>query len=95
MQKTISALEQLERFAVQSDAEVATIEGLRATVRHLELEEVKRNEERQRNDRVRLIKRTGRWKIICVCSAPLWFLISSLLDCFKHQRGRSYLESMR
>ena len=54
MQKVISALEHLERFAAASDAEEATIENLRATITHLELEEVKKNEEKHRHSKVRI-----------------------------------------
>ena len=50
MQKVISALEHLEQFAATSDSERDTIECLQRTVTHLELEEAKKVEERQRND---------------------------------------------
>ena len=50
MQKVISALEHLEQFAASSDSEKDTIECLQKTVTHLELEEAKKIEERQRND---------------------------------------------
>ncbi len=53
MQKVISALEHLERFAADSDAEEDALEQLRRTVSHLEREEAKRNEERQRVATVR------------------------------------------
>ena len=46
----ISALEHLEQFAATSDSERDTIECLQRTVTHLELEEAKKIEERQRND---------------------------------------------
>ena len=50
MQKVISALEHLEQFAASADSERDTIECLQRTVTHLELEEAKKVEERQRND---------------------------------------------
>ena len=50
MQKVISALEHLEQFASSADSERDTIECLQRTVTHLELEEAKKVEERQRND---------------------------------------------
>lgn len=49
MQKVISALEHLEKLAGSSDLERETIENLRTTISHLELEDTKKNEERQRN----------------------------------------------
>ena len=52
MQKVISALEHLERFAANSDSEEATIENLRATITHLELEQIKKNEEKHRHSKV-------------------------------------------
>ena len=55
MQKVISALEHLERFAGASDAEEATLEDLRATITHLELEEIKKNEEKHRHSKVIII----------------------------------------
>ena len=55
MQKVISALEHLERFAGEADAEEATLEGLRTTITHLEMEGVKKNEERQRHAKVQTI----------------------------------------
>ena len=54
MQKVISALEHLEKFASQSDEERETIDQLSNTIKHLELEEIKKNEERQRNARVNM-----------------------------------------
>ncbi len=48
MQKVISALEHLERFAADADEEEEAMEQLRSTVAHLEREEAKKNEERQR-----------------------------------------------
>jgi hypothetical protein len=56
MQKVIAALEHLERFAASSDAEKDMIDRLQKTVTHFELGEVKKIEERQRNDQVRLHK---------------------------------------
>ena len=52
MQKVISALEHLERMAAVRDQECETIETLRTTISHLELEDNKKNEERQRNNKV-------------------------------------------
>lgn len=52
MQKVISALEHLEKLAGSSDVERETIENLRTTISHLELEDTKKNEERQRNAKV-------------------------------------------
>ena len=53
MQKVISALEHLEKLAGAKDHEVETIENLRTTISHLELEDNKKNEERQRNCKAR------------------------------------------
>ncbi len=52
MQKVISALEHLEQFAAAGDAEDDTVEQLRTTITHYELDEAKRTEERQRINRV-------------------------------------------
>ena len=52
MQKVISALEHLERFAAEADAEEENMEQLRSTITHLEREEAKKNEERQRITKV-------------------------------------------
>ena len=52
MQKVISSLEHLEKLAALGDAERETIENLRTTISHLELEDTKKNEERQRNSMV-------------------------------------------
>jgi hypothetical protein len=52
MQKVISALEHLERHSSLRDQEHETIETLRTTISHLELEDNKKNEERQRNCKV-------------------------------------------
>ena len=52
MQKVISALEHLERFAAEADSEETTIESLRATIMHLEMGEVKKNEEKHRQAKV-------------------------------------------
>ena len=52
MQKVISTLEHLEKLAALGDAERETIENLRTTISHLELEDTKKNEERQRNSKV-------------------------------------------
>ena len=43
-------MEHLEQFAASSDSEKDAIECLQKTVTHLELEEAKKIEERQRND---------------------------------------------
>jgi len=51
MQKVISTLEHLEKLAALGDAERETIENLRTTISHLELEDTKKNEERQRNSK--------------------------------------------
>ena len=53
MQKVISALEHLERMSAARDNECETIENLQTTISHLELEDLKKNEERQRNAKVR------------------------------------------
>ena len=53
MQKVISALEDLEKLAGSKDRERETIEELLTTISHLELEDTKKNEERQRNAKVR------------------------------------------
>ena len=42
-------MEHLEAFAAHSDAEETTVDKLKTTIVHLELEETKKNEERQRN----------------------------------------------
>ena len=52
MQKVISALEHLERMSAARDNECETIENLQTTISHLELEDLKKNEERQRNAKV-------------------------------------------
>ena len=52
MQKVISSLEQLEKLATLGDAERETIENLNTTISHLELEDTKKIEERQRNSKV-------------------------------------------
>ena len=52
MQKVISALEHLEKFAAAGDTEEATIEHLRATITHLELEQIKKTEEKHRHSKV-------------------------------------------
>lgn len=49
MQKVISALEHLEKLSGSCDAERETIENLRTTISHLELEDTKKKEETQRN----------------------------------------------
>ena len=49
MQKVISSLEHLEKLAALGDEERDTIENLKTTITHLELEGTKKNEERQRN----------------------------------------------
>lgn len=49
MQKVISALEHLEALSGERDAEAATIDKLQSQVKHLELEDSKKVEERQRN----------------------------------------------
>ncbi len=55
MQKVISALEHLEKLSGSCEVERETIENLRTTISHLELEDTKKNEERQRNAKVRAI----------------------------------------
>jgi hypothetical protein len=52
MQKVISSLEHLEKLATIGDAERETIENLKTTISHLELEDTKKIEERQRNSKV-------------------------------------------
>ena len=52
MQKVINTLEQLEKLASEKDKENSTIDSLQNIVTHLELEESKKQEERQRNARV-------------------------------------------
>ena len=52
MQKVISALEHLEKLSSTRDRETETIDNLRTTISHLELEDTKKNEERQRNSKV-------------------------------------------
>ena len=54
MQKVINALEQLEKLASEKDKENTAIDSLQNMVAHLELEETKKVEERQRNARVRI-----------------------------------------
>jgi len=49
MQKVISALEHLEALSGERDQERATIDSLQSQVKHLELEDSKKLEERQRN----------------------------------------------
>jgi len=51
MQKVISSLEHLEKLATLGDAERETIENLKTTISHLELEDTKKIEERQRNSK--------------------------------------------
>ena len=52
MQKVINALEHLERSSSEMDSEKSTIDCLQNTITHLELEDNKKLEERQRNARV-------------------------------------------
>ncbi len=52
MQKVISALEHLEKLSSARDSEEQTIESLKTTITHLELEDIKKNEERIRNSKV-------------------------------------------
>ena len=52
MQKVINSLEHLERLASEKDKENQAIDSLQTMVSHLELEENKKQEERQRNARV-------------------------------------------
>ena len=54
MQKVISALEHLEKLAATRDQEKETIDTLRTTISHLELEDTKKKEETQRNAKVSL-----------------------------------------
>jgi len=49
MQKVISALEHLEQLSSERDKEKTTIDHLQGLVKHLELEDSKKLEERQRN----------------------------------------------
>ena len=51
MQKVINALECLEKMASERDSEQATIDNLQTLVTHLELEDTKKVEERQRTAR--------------------------------------------
>ena len=53
MQKVISALEDLEKLAATRDQERETIDSLKTTISHLELEDTKKKEETQRNAKVR------------------------------------------
>ena len=55
MQKVISSLEHLEKLAALGDEERDTIENLKTTITHLELEGTKKNEERQRNSLVNFL----------------------------------------
>ena len=55
MQKVINALEQLERLASEKDKENSAVDSLQTMVEHLEVEENKKQEERQRNARVRIV----------------------------------------
>ena len=57
MQKVISALEDLEKLASTRDQEKETIDSLKTTISHLEIEDTKKKEETQRNAKVRLISR--------------------------------------
>ena len=52
MQKVISALEHLESLSATRDQEKETIENLRTTISHLEIEDTKKNEEKHRNAKV-------------------------------------------
>ena len=80
MQKVISALEHLEQFAASSDAEKDTIECLQKTVTHLELEEAKKIEERQRNDlelqqieeHYKQETRYGFYRLLCYKIREMW-----------------------
>ena len=47
--QVISALEHLEALSGERDAERSTIDSLQTQVKHLELEDSKKMEERQRN----------------------------------------------
>jgi len=49
MQKVISALEDLEKLAATRDLEKETIDSLKTTISHLEIEDTKKKEETQRN----------------------------------------------
>ena len=55
MQKVINALEQLERLASEKDKENSAVDSLQTMVEHLEVEENKKQEERQRNARVSIV----------------------------------------
>ena len=52
MQKVISALEDLEKLAATRDLEKETIDSLKTTISHLEIEDTKKKEETQRNAKV-------------------------------------------
>ena len=67
MQKVISALEHLEKFAAETEGEHQTIDDLKTTITHLELEETKRNEERQRNALVKSQKTLCSYVCTCMC----------------------------
>ena len=69
MQKVISTLEHLEKFASEKDKEKSTIDSLQNMVTHLELEENKKQEERQRNSRV--------YKCCSVINLSLFYLSST------------------
>ncbi len=93
MQKVISALEHLERFAADSDAEEDALEQLRRTVSHLEREEAKRNEERQRVATVR----SGQWMEGKKGKLHVSFLLQELEQVEEHykQETRDLLSTVK
>ena len=93
MQKVISALEHLERFAADSDAEEDALEQLRRTVSHLEREEAKRNEERQRVATVR----GGQWMDGKKGKLHVSFLLQELEQVEEHykQETRDLLSTVK
>ena len=68
MQKVINALEQLERLASEKDKENSAVDSLQTMVEHLEVEENKKQEERQRNARVSVV-----WIIAYLLMNRFWW----------------------
>ena len=65
MQKVISALEHLESLSSEKEGENHLVDTLKTTITRLELEDLKRSEERHRHDRVRCFHVTvnnGIWR---------------------------------
>ena len=76
MQKVISSLEHLEKLAALGDEERDTIENLKTTITHLELEGTKKNEERQRNSMVNFL-------LICLLLSFLEKVLRIQIGVFK------------